>query len=77
RARRVVAGRLGGVPGLVVGRDPAAAEALLQDARLTVQRGLDDWLRDEVGALPVVEQGELFVLLLRCDDPRFRKQKLA
>ncbi|MBF3543165.1 PucR family transcriptional regulator, partial [Burkholderia pseudomallei] len=77
RPRRVVALRLAGVPALFEGRDPAAAEALLQDARQTVQRGLDDWLRDEEGALPVVEQGELFVLLLPCDDPRFRKQKLA
>lgn len=73
--RRVVALRLSGVPALFDGHQPEAAEAMLQDARQAVQRHLDAWSREQEDALPPVIQGELFVLLMPCDDAQFRKGK--
>ncbi|WP_323122829.1 PucR family transcriptional regulator [Burkholderia alba] len=75
RPRRVVALRLAGVSALFDGHDPDAAEALLQDARLTVQRHLEEWGSEQEDALPLVIQGELFVMLMPCDDAQFRKGK--
>jgi sugar diacid utilization regulator len=62
--RRLVALRLSAVNVLFDRHVPQEAERLLQHTRQTVQDHLDAWNRTLPDALPVIVQGDLFILLL-------------
>ncbi|OZY41358.1 Fis family transcriptional regulator [Pseudomonas fragi] len=62
--RRLVALRLSAVSVLFASHAPEEAERLLQHTRQTVQDHLDVWSRAQPWALPVIVQGDLFILLL-------------
>ncbi|KAF1051667.1 MAG: Proline-responsive transcriptional activator PutR [Stenotrophomonas maltophilia] len=62
--RRLVALRLDGVDRLFASLPPEDAERRLHIARRRLLDLLEDWLRGEPEALPVVEQGDCFVLAL-------------
>lgn len=62
--RRLVALRLSAVNVLFDSHAPDEAERLLQHIRQAVQDHLDAWSRVLPNALPVVVQGDLFILLL-------------
>ena len=63
-ARRLVALRLSAVNVLFERHSPDEAERRLQHTRQAVQDHLDAWNRALPDALPVVVQGDLFILLL-------------
>lgn len=62
--RRLVALRLSAVSVLFDSHAPEAAERLLQHIRQAVLDHLDAWNRSLPDALPVIVQGDLFILLL-------------
>lgn len=62
--RRLVALRLSAVSVLFDSHAPEAAERLLQQTRQAVLDHLDAWNRALPDALPVIVQGDLFILLL-------------
>ncbi|UXZ96162.1 PucR family transcriptional regulator ligand-binding domain-containing protein [Pseudomonas phytophila] len=62
--RRLVALRLSAVSVLFDSHAPEAAERLLQQTRQAVLDHLDAWNRVLPDALPVIVQGDLFILLL-------------
>lgn len=62
--RRLVALRLSAVSVLFDSHAPEAAERLLQQTRQAVLDHLDAWNRALPEALPVIVQGDLFILLL-------------
>ena len=62
--RRLVALRLSAVSVLFDSHAPDAAERLLQQTRQAVLDHLDAWNRALPDALPVIVQGDLFILLL-------------
>lgn len=62
--RRLVALRLSAVEGLFSRHAPQVAERQLQQIRQTLQDHLDAWSRALPDALPVIVQGDLFLLLL-------------
>lgn len=62
--RRLVALRLSAVSVLFDSHAPEAAERLLQHTRQAVLDHLDAWNRSLPDALPVIVQGDLFILLL-------------
>ena len=66
--RRLVALRLSAVATLFDNHAPDEAERLLQLIRQAVQDHLDAWSRALPDALPVVVQGDLFILLLADHD---------
>ena len=66
--RRLVALRLSAVATLFDSHAPDEAERLLQLIRQAVQDHLDAWSRALPDALPVVVQGDLFILLLADHD---------
>ncbi|MGE6446858.1 PucR family transcriptional regulator [Pseudomonas bubulae] len=65
---RLVALRLSAVSVLFASHAPEEAERLLQHTRQTVQDHLDVWSRALPRALPVIVQGDLFILLLAEDN---------
>ena len=67
---RLVALRLSAVSVLFASHAPEEAERLLQHTRQTVQDHLDVWSRALPRALPVIVQGDLFILLLAEDNWR-------
>lgn len=62
--RHLVALRLSAVGTLFVNHAPEEAERVLQHTRQAVQDHLDIWNRGLHDALPVIVQGDLFILLL-------------
>ena len=62
--RRLVALRLSSVSGLFERYTPAAAEQRLQHTRQTLQAALEAWNRAFPAPLPVVQRGDLFIVLL-------------
>lgn len=63
-SRRLVALRLSSVSALFERQDPASAEQQLQHVRQTLQDHLEAWTRLWPEPLPVVSQGDLFIILL-------------
>lgn len=63
-ARQLVAIRLSAVDGLFEQHAPAQAEQHLQQARQRVQDHLQAWNNARAEALPVLVQGDLFIVLL-------------
>ena len=66
--RRLVALRLSAVSGLFDNHAPQEAERLLQHTRQALQEHLAAWSHARPAALPVVVQGDLFILLLAEQD---------
>lgn len=62
--RRLLALRLSGVDALFEQQSPTDAERRLQQLRQALQDHLDAWSRTLPEALPVIVQGDLFLLLL-------------
>ena len=66
--RRLVALRLSSVSVLFERHPPAEAERLLQQTRQSLQDHLEAWNRNWAEALPVILQGDLFIVLLPDQD---------
>ncbi|GAB7531143.1 PucR family transcriptional regulator [Pseudomonas sp. 3A(2025)] len=66
--RRLLALRLSSVSVLFERHAPALAEQMLQHVRQALQDHLEAWNRDLPASLPVIVQGDLFILLLPDSD---------